>query len=44
MSKSHFKGSLFATTIIAGLAIAAPAYAQGAVTPPPGGQTTPPED
>jgi iron complex outermembrane receptor protein len=41
MSKSHFKGSLFATTIIAGLAIAAPAYGQ---SPPPSGQTTPPED
>src|SRR6476659_3442734 len=43
MSKSHFKGSLFATTIIAGMAIAAPAYGQAAA-PPPSGQTTPPED
>jgi len=43
MSKSHFKGSLFATTIIAGMAFAAPAYAQDAATLP-GGQTTPPSE
>ena len=28
MSKSNFKGSLLATTVIAGMVLAAPAYAQ----------------
>ena len=34
MSKSYLKGSLLATTVIAGFAIAVPAYAQDAPPPP----------
>src|SRR3954452_8747774 len=50
MSKSFRKGSLLATTVIAGFAVAMPAYAQDASPAPPagatdttapGGQTTP---
>src|SRR3954470_10866179 len=43
MSKSYLKGSLLATTVIAGFAIATPAFAQDATTvpPPPAGTTAP---
>src|SRR5436190_5362701 len=43
MSKSYLKGSLLATTVIAGFAAAVPAYAQDAtnVPPPPAGTTAP---
>jgi outer membrane receptor protein involved in Fe transport len=43
MSKSYLKGSLLATTVIAGFAVAMPAYAQDAtpVPPPPAGTTAP---
>lgn len=34
MSKSTFKGSLLATTIIAGVTLATPAFAQNAPQPP----------
>src|SRR6476661_3262577 len=33
MSKSSFKGSLLATTVIAGMALATPAFAQSQTTP-----------
>jgi iron complex outermembrane receptor protein len=35
MPKFNLKGSLLATTVIAGMAVAAPAYAQDAQNPPP---------
>ena len=38
MSKSTFKGSLLATTVIAGMALATPAFAQTQTTP----KTAPP--
>src|SRR4051812_5497877 len=43
MSKSYLKGSLLASTVIAGFATAVPAYAQDttAVPPPPAGTTAP---
>lgn len=44
MSKSYFKGSLLATTVMAGMVLAAPAYAQNpapAPTKPTGTQGTP---
>jgi len=43
MSTRHFKGSLFATTIIAGLAVTTPAFAQitPSTTPPEGSAVTP---
>ena len=41
MSKFNLKGSLLATTVIAGFAMASPAFAQTAPTaPPPPGDTT----
>jgi len=43
MSKSNFKGSLLATTIIAGMVMAAPAYAQTDVPPDAPPPTAPPE-
>ena len=39
MSKSYLKGSLLATTVIAGFAYAMPAYAQDASPAPPAGTT-----
>ena len=33
MSKSTFKGSLLATTVIAGIAVATPAFAQNQTVP-----------
>ncbi len=42
MSKSNFKGSLLATTVIAGMVLAAPAYAQTAPAPDAPPPTTPP--
>ncbi len=46
MSKSTFKGSLLATTIIAGVVLAAPAYAQNQPAPAPTDAqgNTPPAD
>ena len=38
MSKSTFKGSLLATTVIAGIAVATPAFAQNQTVP----ETAPP--
>ena len=42
MSKSNFKGSLLATTVIAGMVLAAPAYAQTPPAPDAPPPTTPP--
>ena len=41
MSKTYLKGSLLATTVIAGFAVAAPAFAQDAPPPAPEGTTAP---
>jgi len=41
MSKTYLKGSLLATTVIAGFAVAVPAYAQDAPPPAPEGTTAP---
>jgi outer membrane receptor protein involved in Fe transport len=41
MSKTYLKGSLLATTVIAGFAVAMPAFAQDAPLPAPEGTTAP---
>ena len=41
MSKTYLKGSLLATTVIAGFAVAMPAFAQDAPPPTPEGTTAP---
>ena len=41
MSKTYLKGSLLATTVIAGFAVAMPAFAQDAPPPTPEGSTAP---
>ena len=44
MSKTYLKGSLLATTVIAGFAVAMPAFAQDAPVPTPEGSTAPAGD